>query len=99
MTNLGLPGYNVAGQGAATAAFTAGLPSFFGDGTLSNWGAGLNVGRCNQFAEHTRTVRMQVRCNDARVRVSPRESPCLPAGRRAAVENARAQAYEKRNQL
>jgi hypothetical protein len=47
MTNLGLPGYNVSGQGAATAAFTAGLPSFFGDGTLSNWGAGLNVGRCN----------------------------------------------------
>jgi hypothetical protein len=43
MTNLGLPGYNTSAQ----PLFTGGLAAFNGDGTLSNWGDGLNVGRCN----------------------------------------------------
>jgi hypothetical protein len=47
MSNLGIPGLNITNQGAATALFTSGYPSFFGDGTLSPWGEGLNVGRCN----------------------------------------------------
>ncbi len=44
---LGIPGLNITNQGAATALFTSGYPAFYGDGTLTNWGEGLNVGRCN----------------------------------------------------
>ena len=47
MSNIGVPGLNITNQGALTALFTSGLPAFQGDGTLSNWGEGLNVGRCN----------------------------------------------------
>ena len=47
MNNLGIPGLNITNQGAATALFTSGYPAFQGDGTLTNWGEGLNVGRCN----------------------------------------------------
>ena len=47
MSNIGVPGLNITNQGPAMALFTSGLPSFFGDGTLSAWGEGLNVGRCN----------------------------------------------------
>ncbi len=47
MNALGIPGYNITNQGAVTQAFTNGLPAFYGDGTLTNWGEGLNVGRCN----------------------------------------------------
>src|SRR5271165_5108007 len=52
MNNIGgsgvaAPGLNITDQGAATALFTSGYPAFYGDGVLSNWGEGLNVGRCN----------------------------------------------------
>jgi hypothetical protein len=47
MSNLGIPGLNITNQGAETALFTSGYPAFQGDGTLTNWGEGLNVGRCN----------------------------------------------------
>jgi hypothetical protein len=47
MSNLGIPGLNITNQGAETALFTSGYPAFYGDGTLTNWGEGLNVGRCN----------------------------------------------------
>ena len=47
MTNNGAPGLNIANQGAEQALFTSGLSAFQGDGTLTNWGEGLNVGRCN----------------------------------------------------
>ncbi len=47
MTNIGANGYNISDQGAEQALFTSGLPAFNGDGTLTPWGEGLNVGRCN----------------------------------------------------
>jgi len=61
MINIGgsgvtAPGLNITDQGAATALFTSGWPAITGgssgaqatvDGTLSNFGEGLNVGRCN----------------------------------------------------
>ena len=47
MSDIGVPGLNITNQGAEQALFTSGLPAFQGDGTLSNWGEGLNVGRCN----------------------------------------------------
>ena len=47
MNDIGVPGLNITNQGALTALFTSGLPAFNGDGTLSPWGEGLNVGRCN----------------------------------------------------
>jgi hypothetical protein len=47
MTKVGAPGLNISDQGAAQALFTSGLPEFDGDGTLTNWGEGLGVGRCN----------------------------------------------------
>ncbi len=51
MNAIGVPGLNITNQGALTAAFTSGLPAFQGDQngtqTLTNWGEGLNVGRCN----------------------------------------------------
>jgi len=49
MTDAGAPGLNIANAGAAQALFTSGLPEFDGAGstTLTNWGEGLGVGRCN----------------------------------------------------
>ena len=47
MNAIGAPGLNITNQGAETALFTSGLPEFDGDGTLTNWGEGLGVGRCN----------------------------------------------------
>ena len=51
MNDVGAPGLNITNQGAQQALFTSGLPAFNGEGgsgqTLSNFGEGLNVGRCN----------------------------------------------------
>jgi hypothetical protein len=47
MNAVGAPGLNITGSGAEQALFTSGLPEFDGDGTLTNWGEGLGVGRCN----------------------------------------------------
>jgi hypothetical protein len=50
MSNLGIPGLNITDQGALTAAFTSGFPAFqmnTDSPTLTNFGEGLNVGRCN----------------------------------------------------
>ena len=47
MNDVGAPGLNITNAGAEQAFFTSGLPEFDGDGTLSNWGEGLGVGRCN----------------------------------------------------
>ncbi len=52
MTNIGANGYNISDQGAEQALFTSGLPAFqfnsgSSGGTLTNFGEGLNVGRCN----------------------------------------------------
>ena len=48
---FGIPGLNITNQGAAVAAATSGLPAFFQDqggvSTMSNFGTGLNVSRCN----------------------------------------------------
>jgi len=44
------PGLNITNQGAETALFTSGLPAFqmnTDSATLTNFGEGLNVGRCN----------------------------------------------------
>jgi hypothetical protein len=44
------PGLNITNQGALTALFTSGLPAFQMNNdspTLTNFGEGLNVGRCN----------------------------------------------------
>jgi hypothetical protein len=47
MNAVGAPGLNITNAGAEQALFTSGLPEFDGDGTLTNWGEGLGVGRCN----------------------------------------------------
>jgi hypothetical protein len=50
MSNIGVPGLNITNQGALTALFTSGLPAFQMNSdspTLTNFGEGLNVGRCN----------------------------------------------------
>jgi hypothetical protein len=50
MSDIGVPGLNITNQGALTAAFTSGLPAFqmnSDNSTLTNFGEGLNVGRCN----------------------------------------------------
>ena len=50
MSNIGVPGLNITNQGALTALFTSGLPAFqmnSDSATLTNFGEGLNVGRCN----------------------------------------------------
>jgi hypothetical protein len=47
MNTINAPGLNITNQGAETALFTSGLPAFNGDGTLTPFGEGLNVGRCN----------------------------------------------------
>jgi hypothetical protein len=46
-TGLAVPGLNDTTHGAQQLLFTSGYPAFFGDGTLTPWGEGLNVGRCN----------------------------------------------------
>ena len=50
MSNIGAPGLNITNQGALTALFTSGLSAFQMNSdsqTLTNFGEGLNVGRCN----------------------------------------------------
>ena len=50
MSDIGVPGLNITNQGALTALFTSGLPAFQMNSdspTLTNFGEGLNVGRCN----------------------------------------------------
>ncbi len=47
MSDLGFPGLNITNQGALTALFTSGMAGFFGDGTLTPFGEGLDIGRCN----------------------------------------------------
>ena len=50
MSDIGVPGLNITNQGAQQALFTSGLPAFqmnSDSATLTNFGEGLNVGRCN----------------------------------------------------
>jgi hypothetical protein len=49
MQDIGAQGLNITGQGAEQLLFTSGLPEFdsAGSSTLSAWGEGLGVGRCN----------------------------------------------------
>src|ERR1019366_3388675 len=46
-SGVDVPGFHITNQGGAPALITSGYPAFNGDGTLTPWGEGLNVGRCN----------------------------------------------------
>ena len=59
----------------------------------------LNVARGNKFAQHARAMRMQFRCNDVGIGIELGKGSRLPARCGAAVEDAKASADEKRNQL